>query len=430
MHDVIVVGARVAGASTAMLLARRGLKVLCLDKATFPSDALSTHQIQLPGIAKLKRWGLLDAVVAANTPPTREVMFDTGTVVLKGCFPAFDGVDALYGPRRTVLDKILVDAARASGVDLREDVVVDGLLSADRGVIGVRGRTATGQSFSAAGQIVIGADGKSSMVAKTVAAPVYFEAPALSAAFYAYWDGLPPHHGELYERPGRTIGVWPTNGGLTVTYIGLPIAEHGEFRRDLAGSVLTALDLAGDVGARVRGGRRVGQILGSANLPNRFRKPFGPGWALVGDAGLVMDPISGQGIGHAFRDAELLADAVEAGLGGRRNLKRAMRSYERERNRQSLAMYRMTTRQAAMGPRSHELETLYKCLQGNPREIDLLFGVLTGTVSFESYMSPLHLMRVLGLSGITSIALHKLAGGWPRRRRPAVAQPCDRGAAA
>jgi 2-polyprenyl-6-methoxyphenol hydroxylase-like FAD-dependent oxidoreductase len=129
MHDVIVVGARVAGASTAMLLARRGLKVLCLDTATFPSDTLSTHQIQVPGIVKLKRWGLLDAVIAANTPPTRDVMFDTGTVVLKGRFPACDGVDALYGPRRTVLvlDKILVDAARASGADLREDVVVEGL---------------------------------------------------------------------------------------------------------------------------------------------------------------------------------------------------------------------------------------------------------------------------------------------------------------
>jgi len=143
MYDVIVVGARVAGASTAMLLARRGLKVLCIDKTTFPSDTLSTHQIQLPGVAKLKQWGLLDRV-AANTPPTREVRFDTGEVVLEGGFPLFEGVDAIYGPRRIFLDKILVDAARASGVELREDVVVEGLVSADGRVTGVRGRSAGG----------------------------------------------------------------------------------------------------------------------------------------------------------------------------------------------------------------------------------------------------------------------------------------------
>jgi 2-polyprenyl-6-methoxyphenol hydroxylase-like FAD-dependent oxidoreductase len=430
MHDVIVIGARVAGASTAMVLARRGFKVLCLDRATFPSDTLSTHQIQLPGIAKLKRWGLLEAVIAAKTPPTREVILDTGNVVLKGCFPAFDGIDALYGPRRTVLDKILVDAARASGVDLREDVVVDGLLSSGQAVTGVRGRTANGQVVHESARLVVGADGKDSAVAKLVGAPAYSEVPPRSAAFYAYWEGLPPHHGELYERPGRVVGVWPTNGGLTVTYIGLPIADHGEFRRDLVGSVMAALDLAGDLGERVRSGRRVGPILGSANLPNRFRKPFGPGWALVGDAGLVMDPISGQGIGHAFRDADLLADAIEAGLGGSRNIERAMRSYETERNRQSRGMYRMTTQQAAMGPRSHELETLYRCLQGNPREIDMLFGLLAGTVSFEKYMSPIHLLRVLGSSGIASITLQKLVGGWSRRSRTAVAPPCSRGAAA
>src|SRR4029077_2627144 len=114
MYDVIVVGARVAGASTAMLLARRGLEGLCGDNGNFPSDTLSTHQIQVPGVALLKRWGLLDAV-AANTPATREVRFDTGDIVLEGRFPPFEGADAIYGPRRTVLDKILVDAARASG---------------------------------------------------------------------------------------------------------------------------------------------------------------------------------------------------------------------------------------------------------------------------------------------------------------------------
>jgi 2-polyprenyl-6-methoxyphenol hydroxylase-like FAD-dependent oxidoreductase len=100
MYDVIVIGARVAGASTAMLLARRGLDVLLVDRAAFPSDTLSTHQVQLPGVARLRRWGLLDALDAAGTPPARRVRYDAGDAVLDGCFPEHDGVDAVYSPRR------------------------------------------------------------------------------------------------------------------------------------------------------------------------------------------------------------------------------------------------------------------------------------------------------------------------------------------
>src|SRR5918912_932460 len=127
MYDVIVVGARVAGASTAMLLARRGLSVLVVDRAHFPSDTLSTHQVQVPGVARLRRWGLLDAIEAAGTPPTRDVRYDAGEVVLEGRFPEFEGVDALYSPRRRVLDSVLLAAARAAGAEVRERFPVDAL---------------------------------------------------------------------------------------------------------------------------------------------------------------------------------------------------------------------------------------------------------------------------------------------------------------
>jgi 2-polyprenyl-6-methoxyphenol hydroxylase-like FAD-dependent oxidoreductase len=124
--DVVVVGARVAGAATAMLLARAGMRVLAADRARFPSDALSTRQVQVPGVARLDRWGLLDRLSAAGTPATRRVRFDAGHVVLEGRFPSYDGVDALYSPRRTLLDSILVDAARAAGAEVREGFSVDG----------------------------------------------------------------------------------------------------------------------------------------------------------------------------------------------------------------------------------------------------------------------------------------------------------------
>jgi 2-polyprenyl-6-methoxyphenol hydroxylase-like FAD-dependent oxidoreductase len=420
MYDVIVVGARAGGASTAMLLARRGLKVLCVDKASFPSDTLSTHQIQLPGVAKLKRWGLLDAV-AASTPPTREVRFDTGKIMLEGRFPPFDGVDAIYGPRRTVLDKIMVDAARRSGAELREDFLVEDLVSTDGRVTGVRGRAGSAAAVVETAPLVIGADGKGSLIAKSVGTRSYFEQPVLAAAYYAYWDGLNLSRGELYERHRRTIGVWPTSDGLTVIYLGLPIVDFATFRSDVAGNFFASLDLAGDLAARVRAARQVGRFMGSANLPNRFRKPFGPGWALVGDAGLVMDPLTGQGIGHAFRDAELLADAIEAGLRGTSNLQKTLRAYETERNRQSLPMYKMTTQQAAMGPRGCEFDMLYQSLQGRQPEIDKFFAVLTGTMSMKEFLSPTQLLRVLGVRGMARISVGKMREQLGRGRRDAAA---------
>jgi 2-polyprenyl-6-methoxyphenol hydroxylase-like FAD-dependent oxidoreductase len=164
MYDVIIVGARVAGASTAMLLARRGLKVLVVDRATFPSDTLSTHQVQLPGVARLARWGVLDAVLAAGTPVTRDVRFDQGDAVITGRYPAYQGVDAMCSPRRTLLDRVLVDAARAAGAEIRENFAVEEILG-DGQVTGIRGREKGAPSVTEQARLVIGADGKHSLVA-------------------------------------------------------------------------------------------------------------------------------------------------------------------------------------------------------------------------------------------------------------------------
>ncbi len=420
MYDVIIVGARVAGASTAMLLARRGLKVLLADRATFPSDTLSTHQVQVPGVARLARWGVLDAVLAGGTPVTRGIRFDQGDAVITGRFPAYQGVEVMCSPRRTLLDRVLVDAARAAGAEVRENFTVEELLG-DGQVTGIRGREKGAPPVSEQARLVIGADGKHSLVAKTVSARAYRTRPAQSMAFYTYWDGVPARGdtpagtGEIYGRPGFAIGAWPTNDGLLMTYLAWPIARFEDFRRDVEGNFLRTLDAVG-LGERIRAGRRAERFRGTPDLPSYLRQPYGPGWALVGDAGLLLDPITGQGIGHAFRDAELLADAVADGLGGIRPLAGALGRYHRARDRAARPMYDFTARLAAVRPPSPAEMTLFRALARRQEDADAFAGVLTGAVPLRQFMSPRTMIRLVGARGFARLAL-----GQARPQREAVA---------
>jgi flavin-dependent dehydrogenase len=395
MYDVIVVGARVAGASTAMLLARRGLNVLVVDRAHFPSDTLSTHQVQVPGIARLHRWGLLDAIEAAGTPPTRHVRWDAGEIVLEGRFPQFEGVDALYSPRRRVLDSLLLDAARAAGAEVRERFPVDELTVSDGRVTGVR----SGRHTETA-RMVIGADGRHSLVARAVDAEAYRTIPPLTVGYYSYWAGVPLAGGELYMRPEqrRAIGAWPTNDGLTLIFVAAPHDEFRTFKADLEQALLRSLAHAGDLGERVRAGERAERVYGSGDLQNRFRVPHGPGWALVGDAGLVMDPVTGQGIAHAFRDAELLADAIATGG------ESALTDYRRQRDAAALPMYELTADVARIAPLRPEQWLLMRALEGRPEEVSRFLGVITGAVPIPAYFAPRNLLRLIGVRGMVTAA--------------------------
>jgi 2-polyprenyl-6-methoxyphenol hydroxylase-like FAD-dependent oxidoreductase len=417
MHDVIVVGARVAGASTAMLLAREGLDVLVVDRAAFPSDTLSTHQVQLPGVARLARWGLLDRVVASGAPAASRVRFDTGPVVLEGAFPAFQGVDAVYSPRRTILDELLVEAAREAGAEVRERFAVDELVTEDGRVTGVRGRDAAGAPVTERARLVVGADGKRSRVAGAVGAAPYHQKPVLSMGCYTYWEGVPLKGGELYARERRAVGAWPTNDGLVMTYVAWPVEEFGTFRADVEANFLATLDLAGDLGERVRAGRRAERFRASPDLPNRFHQAHGTGWALVGDAGLVLDPITAQGIADAFRDAELLAGAVRAGLGGEQPLDAALAGYQRARDRAALPMYEFTAELASFGPPTVEQQVLFAALAGSQAETDRFLGVITGAVPLADYLTPANLRRVVGARGMAKVLLGRARAARAGARR-------------
>jgi len=412
MYDVIVVGARVAGSSTAMLLSRRGLNVLVVDRAALPSDTMSTHQVQLAGIARLNRWGLLDRLVASNAPATRRVRFQTPVVRLEGTYPCHEGVDAMFSPRRTVLDSILVEAAREAGAEIRDRFIVEELVVEDGRVVGIRGATKDGgPTVTERAGLVIGADGKHSTVAKAVGAERYREKPALTVGSYTYFEGVPVDGGEIYSVPRRAAGAWPTNDGLVMTFVAWPIGEFETFRKDVEANLLATLDQAGDLGERVRAGRRAEHIRSTPDVPNFFRKPFGPGWALVGDAGAVMDPITGQGIGDAFRDAEFLAEAARAGLIDGVPFDEAMGEYQRQRDEAMVPMYEFTTDMASFRPSRPEEEILFRALEGKPEEISRFLGVVAGAVPLAEYMHPKNLMHLIGFRGMAKAMLGRMRAG-------------------
>ena len=397
MYDAIVVGARCAGSPTAMLLARKGYRVLLVDRATFPSDTMSSHFIHPPGVLRLERWGLLEQVRASNCPPIRELRFDVGPFAVTGSPPPLDGVAEFYAPRRIVLDKILVDAAIAAGAELREGFRVQEILMDGDCVTGIRGRTACGSTSTEEARIVVGADGMRSMVAQAVRAPRYNTRPALTCAYYTYWSGVPIGDiVELYPREGRFIIAFPTNDGLVGTFFEWPNEKFHEFRADIEGNFLKTLELAPGLAERIRQGNREAQFAGTAVLPNFFRKPYGPGWALVGDAGYHKDPLTAQGISDAFRDAELVAEAIDAGLSERRPLEEALADYERRRNEAAVPAYEHTLQFASLEPPPPPMQQLLVALRDNQPEANRFFGAMVGTVPMSKFFAPENTRRIVG----------------------------------
>lgn len=400
-YDVIVVGARVAGAATAMLLARAALRVLAVDRAQLPGDTLSTHQLQLPAIAALQRWGLLGAITAAGTPATSRLRFDSGPVPLDGRYPVITGADALYSPRRMLLDQVLLDAARQAGAEVRLGCTAEGLVWDDGRVTGISGRTRRGQRVTERAPLVVGADGRRSSVARWTGAASYRTHPPRTMASYTYWDGVPTAGGggEIYRRAGRAVAAFPTNDGLTMIYVAAPAAELGRARADLGGHYLAGLEGCGDLPERVRAGRQAERLRTSPGCAARMRVPRGPGWALAGDAGLVLDPVSAHGICRALGDAQLLADAITGGLDGRDGRPAALAGYHRARDRAALPVYRLTASIALLTPPGAAERRLYASLAGRPDEISRFFGVLAGTETVGHYRRSVSVLRTVAGGG-------------------------------
>jgi flavin-dependent dehydrogenase len=393
-YDAIVVGARCAGAPTAMLLARKGYRVLLVDRASFPSDTLSTHMIHAPGVAALQRWGLLEQVAASGCPPIDTYTFDFGPFTIAGHPRPSDGIATAYAPRRTVLDKILVDAAVQAGAEVRERFTIDDVVVEDGTVVGIRGHGEGSEPVLERARVVIGADGRNSSVARAVRPEQYNEKPMLMWSYYTYWSGLPVTGFETVVRPDRGWAALPTNDGLTLLVVGWPYAESTDYKTDVEANYLKTLELAPEIADQVRAAKREERFAGGA-VPNFFRKPYGPGWALVGDAGYTKDPITAQGISDAFRDAELCAGAVDETLDGRRPFDDAMSAYHRTRDGAVLPIYEFTTQLATLAPPPIEMQQLLGAVHGNRDAMDAFASITAGTVSPAEFFAPEHVGRIM-----------------------------------
>jgi flavin-dependent dehydrogenase len=301
-----------------------------------------------------------------------------------------------YCARRIILDKLLVDAAAEAGAEVREGFTVEEILVEDGAVVGIKGHSKNGESVIERARVVVGADGRHSLVADTVKPEQYNEKPPLLAAYYSYWSDLPMNgRFETYIRPNRGFAAAPTHEGLTMVVMGWPQAEFEENKKDVEGNFLATLALVPEFAERLKGAKRESKIAG-ATIPNFFRKPYGPGWTLVGDAGYTKDPITAQGIRDAFRDAELCANALDEAFSGARPFDDSMADYQKTRDDDVLPMYEFTTQLATLEPPSAEMQQLIGAIYGNEKAMNQFIQMNAGTISPAEFFAPENLGRLMG----------------------------------
>jgi flavin-dependent dehydrogenase len=360
-YDAVIVGARCAGASTAFLLARAGAKVLLIDRQAYGSDTASTHALMRTGVIQLRRWGLLPKIMAEGTPAVRHTTFHYGEESVRVNIKPEHGVDYLCAPRRTVLDRILVDAARNAGAEVRHGVLLSDLETDNGRVVGARLKDASGKLTAVRSDIVVGADGKQSTVARRVNAETYIEGTGASGCVFGYYENLRDDGTHWFFGKGVSAGVIPTNHGQHCVFVGVP---HERFAETFRGNMERAhMEIAAENASHLRddinSARLVGRLRGFGGNPGYFRQSYGEGWALVGDAGYFKDPATAHGITDALRDAELLARAILCGRS------RALADYQNTRDELSRSLFDATDAIASFRWTLDEVKSLHAQLSAS-----------------------------------------------------------------
>ena len=329
---------------------------------------------------------MLDRLTATGCPPIHTYAFDFGPFTLAGA-PGTTESPIGYCPRRTILDKLLVDAAAEAGAEIREDFTVDEVVIEDGAVVGIKGRSKRGDSVTDRARSWSGLTGALACCGGGAARTIQRKA-AIARGLLQLLE-RPAHGRPARELRPRQAGIaaGETHDGLTLVIAGWPYAEFAENRKDIEGHYLKAIALAPAFAERLKGATRQARFAGAA-VPNYFRKPYGRGWVLVGDAGYNRDFITAQGILDAFRDAELCATALDRFFSGARPFESAMAEYHRARDARVEAMYEFTCQLATLEPPPPELQQLLQAAHGNQRAMDGFARMNAGTISPTEFFAP------------------------------------------
>ena len=390
--DAVVVGARCAGSATAIALARAGRRVVVLDRAAFPSDTLSTHLLWAGGVAELKRLGALERVGELGAPRLEVALGGWSGYEMHARYTPVDGIDYGLCVRRPGLDAALVETARAAGAEVREHSPVLGLISDAGRVAGVRWRDAGGDERELAAPLVVGADGRRSPMAEAlgVAEPV-LESPNGRGCYFGYWRDVEGDWRRVAAqwRSGGELGTaFPCDGGLLLVLLMPAVSRAADFAADLEGEYRRTIAAIPELAARLEGCALEGKVRHTTTTPSYFRHSSGPGWALAGDAGHFKDPVTAQGIRDALHYGRLLGDTVAPTLGDRRQLDRALRGWERQRNRGCLDAYRWTNRLARSGSVDAIEAELYREGDRDPALAGAMLDVFSRTRRFGDVLTP------------------------------------------
>lgn len=317
--DVIVVGARCAGSPLAALLAREGVRVVLLERATFPRDTLSTHIFQAHALAFLDRLGVTDRLRATGAQFVGRGLGRMEDVEWAVPWPQEPGdVGGTASVRRFILDPIMAEAAAEAGAEMRFGSKVTGVVKENGRVTGVRvGRNGSEDFLEA--PLVVGADGRNSTIARSVGARKYNVTPNERFGYWAFFENADPgpDPGIVFHRwDSNFVIACPADSGLYQVIVLPELHELPRFRDDLEGSLLKYARRCAPVAEILADARRVGKIFGMLRWEGFLREATGPGWLLVGDAGHFKDPAPGQGIGDAFLQVDALAPAILSGLDG------------------------------------------------------------------------------------------------------------------
>ena len=395
-YDAIVVGARCAGASTAMLLARKGRRVLLIDRDKFPSDmTASTHFVWSGGAERLQKWGLLDDLRATNCHEHSSMTLDFGEFALSGHTPNKQtNFDSCFAPRRKVLDNLIVQRAIDAGVEFIEKASVQELLFDNDRVSGVSYRNAEGQVIEVAAKIVVGADGMNSSIAKLTGAEEYNQHPKMAQSFYSYFSDVELDEVEFYARPGRMVFVWKTNDDQVLAGFSCPASDAAQFTGNEEAFWQDMESNVPELTSRLKKGTRV-EPMRSGGTRGFMRKACGKGWALVGDAGLTMDPITAAGISNALWQADHLADAVNKGIQDD-TLDNELENFAQQRDEYLGPHFAFTMEMAKLEPEPpEEFVQIMTALPGHQQDINDYFGIFAMTVPVTEFFDPENIERII-----------------------------------